>query len=68
MARRSLAATMPAKLWMLTAGLVLLSLAWGVLGGWTVSQHASAANDVVHVDNRSPWPRSRCTSPSPMPT
>ena len=50
MARRSLAATMPAKLWMLTAGLVLLSLAWGVLGGWTVSQHASAANDVVHVD------------------
>ncbi len=50
MARRSWAATMPAKLWMLTAGLVLLSLAWGVLGGWTVSQHASAANDVVHVD------------------
>jgi len=50
MARRSLAATMPAKLWMLSAGLVLLSLAWGVLGGWTVSQHASAANDVVHVD------------------
>ncbi len=50
MARRSLAATMPAKLWMLTAGLVPLSLAWGVLGGWTVSQHASAANDVVHVD------------------
>jgi len=29
MARRSLAATMPAKLWMLSAGLVLLSLAWG---------------------------------------
>jgi len=50
MARRSLAATMPAKLWMLSAGLVLLSLAWGALGGWTVSQHASAASDVVHVD------------------
>ena len=50
MARRSLAATMPAKLWMLSAGLVLLSLAWGALGAWTVSQHASAANDVVHVD------------------
>ena len=40
---------MPAKLWMLSAGLVLLSLAWGVLGGWIVSQHASAASDVVHV-------------------
>ena len=50
MARRSVAATMPAKLWMLSAGLVLLSLAWGVLGGWIVSQHASAASDVVHVD------------------
>jgi hypothetical protein len=50
MARRSLAATMPAKLWILSAGLVLLSLAWGVLGGWTVGQHASAANDVVRVD------------------
>ena len=50
MARRSLAAATPAKLWLLGAGLVLLSLAWGVLGGWTVSQHASAANDVVHVD------------------
>ncbi|MGO9189706.1 MAG: hypothetical protein ACLP8X_14750 [Streptosporangiaceae bacterium] len=50
MARRSVAATMPVKLWMLSAGLVLLSLAWGVLGGWIVSQHASAASDVVHVD------------------
>jgi hypothetical protein len=50
MARRSLAATMPARLWMLSAGLVLLSVAWGMLSGWTVSQHASAANDVVHVD------------------
>jgi len=50
MARRSWPATMPAKLWMFGAGLVLLSLAWGVLGGWTVSQHASAAHDVVHVD------------------
>ena len=50
MARRSVAATMPAKLWMLSAGLVLLSVAWGMLGGWIVSQHASAASDVVHVD------------------
>jgi hypothetical protein len=50
MARRSWAATMPAKLWMLSAGLVLLSLAWGALAGWTVTQHTSAASDVVHVD------------------
>ncbi|MGO9958446.1 MAG: hypothetical protein ACLP50_21195 [Solirubrobacteraceae bacterium] len=32
---------------MLTVLLVSLSLALGVLGGWTVNQHASAANDLV---------------------
>ena len=41
---------MPAKLWTLSAGLVLLALAWGALAGWTVSQHTSAASDVIHVD------------------
>ena len=50
MARRSWAATMPAKLWTLSAGLVLLALAWGALAGWTVGQHTSAASNVVHVD------------------
>jgi hypothetical protein len=49
-ARRSLTATTPAKLRLLSAALVLLSAAWGALGGWTVSQHASAASAVVHVD------------------
>jgi hypothetical protein len=49
-ARRSLAATTPAKLRLLSVALVLLSAAWGALGGWTVSQHASAAGAVVHVD------------------
>jgi len=50
MARRSLTATTPARLRLLAAALVLLSLAWGALGGWTVSQHASAASDVVHTE------------------
>lgn len=49
-AGRSLAATTPAKLRLLSAGLLLLSAAWGALGGWTVSQHASAASAVVGVD------------------
>jgi hypothetical protein len=30
-------------------GLLLASLAWGAVGAWTVSQHASAAQDVVSV-------------------
>jgi len=50
MAGRSLTATTPAKLRLLGVVLVLLSLAWGALGGWTVSQHSSAASDVVHVE------------------
>jgi hypothetical protein len=48
--RRSLAATTPAVLRMLGVALVLLSLAWGALAGWTVSQHSSAASAVVHTD------------------
>lgn len=48
--RRSLAATTPAALRMLSVALVLLSLGWGALAGWTVSQHSSAASAVVHTD------------------
>ena len=50
MARRTLTANTPAKLRVLGASLVLLSLAWGALGALTVSEHASAASDVVHVE------------------
>ncbi len=49
MTRRSLTATTPAKLRVLIVVLVSLSLAWGVVGGWTVSRHASAARHVVNV-------------------
>jgi hypothetical protein len=34
----------------LLAALVLLSLAWGVVGGWATSEHSSAAGAVVAVD------------------
>src|SRR6516165_4188410 len=40
-------ATTPARLRLLLAGLVVLSLAWGVLAALTADQHASAAADVV---------------------
>jgi hypothetical protein len=50
MAARSRAATTPAKLRVLSITLVLLSLAWGALAGWTVSQHSSAAGDVVNTE------------------
>ena len=43
------AATTPARLRLLLALLVLLSLAWGVLAALTADQHASAAADVVAV-------------------
>jgi hypothetical protein len=49
-ARRSLASTTPSRLRLLSVVLVLLSLAWGALAGWTVSQHSSAASAVVHTD------------------
>ncbi len=50
MARRTLTANTPAKLRVLGVSLVLASLAWGALAAWTVSQHASAASDAVHVE------------------
>jgi hypothetical protein len=50
LSRRSLAATTPGALRMLSVVLVLLSLAWGALAGWTVSQHSSAAGAVVNTD------------------
>ncbi len=40
-------ASTPGKLRLLIAGLVALCLAWGGVAAWTVSQHASAAGDVV---------------------
>jgi hypothetical protein len=47
-ARRRLApTTAPARLQLFLAVLVVLSAAWGGVGAWTVSQHASAAADVV---------------------
>ena len=42
-------ATTPGRLRLLLAGLVVLSLAWGVLAALTAEQHASAAADVVAV-------------------
>ena len=42
-------ATSPARLRLLLALLILLSLAWGVLAALTADQHASAAADVVAV-------------------
>ncbi len=42
-------ATTPGRLRLLLAGLVVLSLAWGVLAALTANQHASAAADVVAV-------------------
>jgi hypothetical protein len=41
--------TTPAKLRMMLVGLILLSLVWGVVAGWTVSSHASATGNVVTV-------------------
>src|SRR5690348_3241383 len=43
------AATTPARLRLLLAVLILLSLAWGVLAALTANQHAAAAADVVAV-------------------
>ena len=41
--------TTPGRLWRLLVGLVVLSLAWGVLAALTAEQHASAAANVVAV-------------------
>jgi hypothetical protein len=46
-ARRLIPATAPAAMQLLMAVLVTASVAWGVVGAWTVNQHASAAHDVV---------------------
>jgi ABC-type glycerol-3-phosphate transport system permease component len=42
----------PGKLRALLAALVLLSLAWGALGGWVTAQHSSAADGLVTVNER----------------
>jgi hypothetical protein len=42
----------PGKLWALLIGLVLLSLAWGALGGWVTTQHSSAADSVGSADEQ----------------
>ena len=42
-------ASTPGRLLLLLIGLVVLSLAWGVLAALTADQHASAASDVVAV-------------------
>jgi hypothetical protein len=42
-------ATTPGRLRLLLVGLVIVSLAWGVLAALTADQHASAAADVVAV-------------------
>ena len=44
---RRIARTTPTRLRLLMIGLLLASLAWGAVGAWAVSQHASAAEDVV---------------------
>jgi hypothetical protein len=45
--RRIVPATAPAAMQLLLAVLVTASAVWGAVGAWTVSQHASAAHDVV---------------------
>lgn len=50
-ARRVLLHT-PGKLWALGAALILLSLAWGVLGGLIAAQHSSAADSVATGNER----------------
>jgi hypothetical protein len=44
--------TTPTRLRAVLAGLVLLSLAWGALGGWVAATHSSAADTLVTVDER----------------
>jgi hypothetical protein len=45
--RRLVPATALATMQLLLAALVTASVVWGAVGAWTVSQHASAAHDVV---------------------
>jgi hypothetical protein len=46
--RTRLAASTPRAIGLLMVVLVVASLAWGAVGGWTASQHASAASGVVN--------------------
>ncbi|HTU75542.1 MAG TPA: hypothetical protein VMG38_18675 [Trebonia sp.] len=43
----------PAAMRLSLALLVILSLAWGGLGAWTVAQHSSAASSLAHTDEPS---------------
>jgi ABC-type multidrug transport system fused ATPase/permease subunit len=45
--RRFAPGSTAAKLRLLIVGLIAASIAWGAVAAWTVSQHASAADDVV---------------------
>ena len=45
--RRRTPATVPARLRLLLITLVIAAVAFGAVGAWTVTQHASAARDVV---------------------
>jgi hypothetical protein len=47
LAKRLSVSTTPTRLRFLMVGLLLASLAWGAVGAWAVSQHTSAARDVV---------------------
>jgi hypothetical protein len=47
---RRRAATTPTSLRTMMITLVLLSLAWGALGGWVADEHSSAASAMVTVD------------------
>jgi hypothetical protein len=49
-ANRRRTATTPTSLRTMLITLVLLSLAWGALGGWVADEHSSAASAMVTVD------------------
>jgi hypothetical protein len=49
LARRRGAST-PQLISLAMLALVIISLVWGAVGGWTANQHAGAASDVVHVN------------------
>ena len=42
--------TTPARLRILLTGLIMLSLLWGAVAGWTAASHAAAAGNVVTVN------------------
>jgi hypothetical protein len=48
--RRQRSARTPATLLALLIALVVLSLAWGAVGGWVADEHSSAASAMVTVD------------------